>query len=321
MFVFWNARDSVLLYYFWKIPVFNCLIYKSNKTLKKKIIFVVNPISGDIDKTEYIEATKLFAEVENLEFIVFETSGDDDIAKIKSLYNIHKPERIIVAGGDGTIKIVAEAIEKYDVILGILPAGSANGLSADLNLPNSLEENLKIAFHNSYMEMDMISINGKKSLHLSDLGLNADLVKNYENGDIRGKLGYALQTFTTLTEMEEPFFATILANNQIIECQARMIVIANSQKYGTGVMINPNGLMNDGKFELVILKNLDLITFGKIITGNMPINSEDIEIISTDKAIIKTKSPVSFQIDGEYCGPETELNIRILHKQMKVAIP
>lgn len=282
---------------------------------------MVNPISGDVDKTEYIEATQLFAETENLEFILFETTGENDIEKIKSLYNLHRPERIIVAGGDGTIKMVAEALEKQDVILGILPAGSANGLSVDLNLPATLQENIEIAFRNNFMEMDMISINGKKSLHLSDLGLNADLVKNYENSDIRGKLGYALQTFTTLTEMEEPFSATITANNQTIECVARMIVIANSQKYGTGVIINPNGVMNDGKFELVILKSLDLITFGKIITGNMPIDSDDIEIISTDKATIKTNAPVSFQIDGEYCGLETQLDIKILQKQMKVTIP
>ncbi|WP_367221605.1 diacylglycerol kinase family protein, partial [Flavobacterium sp.] len=104
-------------------------------------------------------------------------------------------------------------------------------------------ENLEIAFHNHFMEMDMISINGKKSIHLSDLGLNAELVKNYENGSTRGKLGYALQVITTLTELEEPFSAKIEVNNQTIECIARMIVIANSQKYGTGVTINPEGVM------------------------------------------------------------------------------
>jgi diacylglycerol kinase family enzyme len=53
-----------------------------------------------------------------------------------------------------------------------------------------------------------------------------------------------------------------------------MIVIANSKKYGTGVVINPNGVMNDGKFEIIILKNLDLVVFGKIITGNMPLNQK-----------------------------------------------
>lgn len=289
--------------------------------LKKNVIMVVNPISGDLDKTEIVDSTRFFAEQENLNFISYETSGDNDITKIRELYDLHKPERIIVAGGDGTIKLVAEALEKQDVILGLLPAGSANGLSVDLNLPTSLEENLKIAFHNHFMEMDMISINGKKSLHLSDLGLNADLVKNYENNETRGLWGYALQAYTTLTELEEPFSVSITANNETVTCSARMIVIANSQKYGTGVIINPNGSMNDGKFELVILKNLDLYVFGQIITGNMPINSDDVQIISTDRATIQTQKEVSFQIDGEYCGAVTNLEIRILPKQMKVAIP
>ena len=287
----------------------------------KKYILVINPISGDIDKSEILLKTLTFADEFNVEIIVYETSGKGDEAAIKNLYNLHKPERILIAGGDGTIKLVCETLEKQDVIFGILPAGSANGLSVDLNLPTALEENLSVAFHNHFMEMDMISINEKKSIHLSDIGLNAELVKNYENGSTRGKLGYALQLVTTLTELEEPFSAKIEANGQIIECVARMIVIANSQKYGTGVTINPDGKMDDGKFELIILKNLDLMVFGKIVTGNMPMNSEDVEIISTDKATITTTSPVSFQIDGEYIGEETRLDIIILPAQMKVAIP
>lgn len=282
---------------------------------------IVNPISGDMDKLAFTEAAQTFAEKENLEFILYETTGNGDISKIKALYEKHKPQRILVAGGDGTIKEVAEALEQHDVIIGILPAGSANGLSVDLNLPDSLEENLKIAFHNNYMEMDMICINGKKSLHLSDLGLNAQLVKNYENSSTRGMIGYALQAITTLSEQEEPFTATITANNQTTECVARMIVIANSQKYGTGVTINPTGMMNDGKFEIVILKNLDLLVFGKIISGNMPADTDDVEIISTDKAKISLDNAVSFQIDGEYIGQEKELDIYILPGQMKVAIP
>ncbi len=288
--------------------------------MKKSIIMVVNPISGDVDKAQIVETASFFAEKENLKLILYETSGDNDVVKIRELYNEYHPERILVAGGDGTIKMVAEAIEKHDVILGILPAGSANGLSVDLNLPAALEDNLKIAFYGNYIEMGMIAINGKKSLHLSDIGLNADLVKNYENSEIRGMWGYAIQAYTTLKDMGDPFEATITANNQTIKCVARMIVIANSQKYGTGVIINPEGSMIDGKFELVILKNLDLIVFGKIITGNMPIENDDVEIISTDRATIHTNIPVNFQIDGEYCGAESFLEISILHKQLKIAV-
>ncbi|GAA3766794.1 diacylglycerol/lipid kinase family protein [Flavobacterium ginsengiterrae] len=289
--------------------------------MKKNIIFVVNPISGDLDKSDLVESVQEFAATNHFDLEVYETNGKNDVREIQALYNHYKPERIIVAGGDGTIKMVAEAMEDQDVIIGILPAGSANGLSVDLNLPAGIEENLKIAFLHHYVEMDMICINGKKSIHLSDLGLNANLVKNYEQSDVRGFWGYALQAFTTLTESEEPFAATITANNKTVQHVARMIVIANSQKYGTGVIINPNGAVNDGKFELVILKSLDLLLIGKIITGNMPIDSDDIVIISTDKAEIKTNYPVHFQIDGEYCGAQSSLEIHILHKQMKLAVP
>ena len=289
--------------------------------MKKNIIFVVNPISGDLDKSDLIEAVEEFASTSHFDLEVYETTGKSDQKEIQSLYNQYLPERIIVAGGDGTIKMVAEAVEEHDIIIGILPAGSANGLSVDLNLPQTIEENLKIAFLNHYIEMDMICINGKKSIHLSDIGINADLVKNYEESDVRGFWGYALQAYTTLADSNEPFVATITANKKTEEHTARIVVIANSQKYGTGVTINPNGAMNDGKFELIILKSLDILLLGKIITGNMPIDSDDIVIISTDKATIKTDYPVNFQIDGEYCGAQTDLEIHILHKQMKIAIP
>lgn len=216
--------------------------------------------------------------------------------------------------------MVAEATEGQDVILGILPAGSSNGLCVDLDLMKSLDENLEIAFRNHYIQLDSIIINNQKCLHLSDLGLNAKLIRNYEKSDVHGKWGYILQLFNTLVALEEPFTAVITANNQTIECECRMIVIANSTKYGTGVVINPDGVMNDGKFELVILKNLDLLIFSEIVLGNMPLDQENIEIISTDNATIKTNFPIYFQIDGEYCGRESELKISVSPNKIKVAI-
>ena len=293
---------------------------KRNIRVKKNVILVVNPVSGGLDKAAIVEAVAFFAAKKKQHFILYETSGVEDVLKIRVLYDTYKPKRIIIAGGDGTINMVAKAIGEKDVIIGILPAGSSNGLAVDLSLPESLDENLEICFQNNFLAIDMIVINDKISFHLSDLGLNADLIKNYEKSEIRGKLGYVLQAFTTLKNLEDPFVATITANGKTMKCLARMIVIANSQKYGTGVIINPNGTMNDGKFELVILKNLDLIVLGKIITGNMPIDLDDVEIISTDKAIIKTNVPVSFQIDGEYCGTESTLEVSILPKRMKVAV-
>ena len=290
-------------------------------TPQKKYLFIVNPISGDVDKSEIIEEVLNFASNKNFEIIQFKTTEADCSKEIHELYELHQPERVLVAGGDGTIKMVAEALEEHDVVFGILPAGSANGLALDLNLPDTIEEQLEIAFNGDFIAMDMVEINGLKSLHLSDIGLNAQLIKNYEQGNTRGKLGYALQAITTLIDADEPFSAIIQSHDVAFECTAKMIVIANSQKYGTGVTINPDSQMTDGKFEIVILKNLDLLVFGKIITGNMPVDKEDVEIISTDNATITIIKPVSFQVDGEYCGEVSELKVNILPGKMKVAIP
>ncbi len=285
-------------------------------------LFVINPIAGGNDKSDLIEKVKLYAEDRNITLVYYETTGEGDEKAIKELVDKYKPQRILVAGGDGTIKMVAEATLNQDVVIAVLPAGSANGLSVDLNLPDTVEANLEVAFKGVVKPMDIVTINGKSSLHLSDIGVNAELIRNYENGTIRGKLGYALQALTTLTDLGEPFKAIIKVNGKSIETEARMVVIANTNRYGTGVTINPAGKMDDGKFEIIIIKNLDLSVIGKILSGNIAVNEhENVEIISTDKALIITDVPVSFQIDGEFCGEVKELDVKIMHHQMKVAVP
>jgi len=288
--------------------------------LKKNVIVVVNPISGDIDKAITLQKVVQFSKQNNIKIGIYTTTGTDDASKLKLLYATHRPERIVIIGGDGTVKMVAETMKLEDVILGIIPAGSANGLALDLDLILSEEENLQIAFFNPYKEIDLILINDKISIHLSDIGINAALIKNYEEGSLRGKWGYALHAITTWVDFDTPFVSTIEVNHRTFDCTASMIGIANSKRYGSGVEINPIGIMDDGKFELILMKNLDLILLGKMFMGITPIDSEDVEIISSDKATITINTPVSFQMDGEYCGEVTRLSISILQKAMKVAI-
>lgn len=284
------------------------------------VIMVVNPVSGGLNKADLIEKVSHYAQYLNLNLYCFETTGSNDLQKLRDYYALYNPGRVIIAGGDGTIKLVAEALEQQDVVFGILPVGSSNGLATDMGLLKSPEENIAIAFQNHFVPIDYITINNKMCIHLSDLGLNAELIKNYEKTKTRGKLGYALEIFNTLLHAEKSFLVRVETNQQLIETKARMIVIANSQKYGTGVVINPIGIMSDGKFELIILKKLNLFVFAKIVMGKITVSSGDIMVVSTNKAKIEINRPISFQIDGEYCGKETELNINISARKLKVAM-
>ncbi len=289
---------------------------------ENNILMIVNPISGDLDKAEFVEAVTLYCKTNELVLTTFFTTAHEDATELTRLYQKYKPYRIIVIGGDGTIKFVADTLQNEDVIFGIIPAGSANGLSVDLNFSRILSDNIIVAFENAPIEIDMVCINGHKSLHLSDLGLNAELIKNYQNSGLRGKVGYILQSINTLTDEELPFNAVITTPEGIIEVNSKMIVVANSQKYGTGVVINPIGRLNDGKFEIVIIKNLNFVVFSKIVFGNMPLESEeDVLIISTSSATIDTDVPVHFQIDGEYYGLTNSIKVEILEKNFKLAVP
>src|SRR5690606_20156558 len=99
-------------------------------------LLIVNPISGGIDKSELIATVQKFATNGSTNLTVYKTSGEDDESQIKELYQQHQFERAIIAGGDGTIKMVAEALADTDIVFGILPSGSANGLAKDLDLPD-----------------------------------------------------------------------------------------------------------------------------------------------------------------------------------------
>jgi diacylglycerol kinase (ATP) len=288
---------------------------------ERKVLLVVNPISGDLAKDEIFETVIKKAEEEGYDLRMYLTTGEDDRAMIREMVANIKPERVIAAGGDGTISLVAQAVHDQDVILGILPAGSANGLSVDFGIPSSVLDAVNIAFGDRSIGIDAVCVNGEISLHLSDIGLNALLIKNYESSDTRGKLGYAREMLKTLSEHEN-FLVRITTEEQIIETQALIVIIANAQKYGTGVNINPMGDMSDGRFELVIAKKLDFIETAKILTGSTDFNPDIMQIISVEKATIEClDKDAHFQIDGEYKGLVRHLEAVILKDYIQVAVP
>lgn len=287
----------------------------------KNILLAVNPISGDIDKTDLVENVKFEVNKRGAALTIFQTTGEEDVFNLKNLINEKVPERILIAGGDGTIKIVAEAIKERPIPMGIIPAGSANGLAVNLKLPRNLEQQIEVAFGDHFLKMDIILIEDEYCLHMSDFGLNAELIKKYEKSSIRGKLGYLLQSIPTLLESDFPFKFNIEINGERIEREGILLALANAQSYGTGATVNPSGRMDDGKFEILIFKNFDMLEMLKTLRNEVELDPDFIEIISTSKAVISCDSPVAFQIDGEYLGQRKKVKAGVLTKKILIAVP
>ncbi|MCM4156554.1 YegS/Rv2252/BmrU family lipid kinase [Gramella sp. AN32] len=287
----------------------------------KEVLLVVNPISGDLNKEEMIETVQREVATKGGITHVFETTGKNDQEKINKYVEDFTIDRILVAGGDGTINLVAEAVKDSDLTIGIIPAGSANGLAFNLNIPRVLKDQIEVALGKTSMDLDILCLNNTICLHMSDLGINAELIQNYENSDLRGKFGYLLQSIPTLIKSEFPFQFSIKTKNIEVEKEGILLCFANAKKYGTGANINPLGEPNDGIFEILVFKKFDIIEILKTLRNEVESDAEFVEVIQTTEAKVICKKPIAFQIDGEFIGKETEIDIKILPQKLRVAVP
>ena len=286
----------------------------------KKVLMIVNPISGNIDKFPIIKQVQHLLH-QKVELCIFTTSGDGDIRLLELRIQEFGPDRLLVVGGDGTIKLAAEAGYKKKMEIGILPMGSANGLATDLDIPKSLEQALQVALGKNLMAVDIIEIADSIGLHISDIGINAELIANFSQNKIRGHFGYFLNTIPTLLRTKAPYKFSVSANNKTLHFKAIMVAIANSKKFGTGTIINPEGKINDGEIEIIIFKKLDIVNILKTIGGEVKLNSDFVEIIKTKEVTIKAERLVDFQIDGEHFGQTSNIYACVKPGAIKIAIP
>lgn len=288
---------------------------------KSKLLFVINPVSGGKNKILIeIEIRKYF---ENLpiDLLFINLTGKEDDLLVKQNILRFQPDKVIVVGGDGTIKLLAQQLMGTEIPLGIIPAGSANGMARELDIPFSVIGALDTIMHGMIQKVDLILFNNKEiSIHISDIGLNAFLVRYYSKNRLRGKWGYAKALVSVLWH-RKLLRAEVIVNGEAFIRKAYMIILANARSYGTGVIINPSGQLRDGKFEIIIMKKISIWQLAKqILTNSIP-GEDEMEVIQTSEVIIHTHKKVYFQIDGEYRGKVNSLNAVILPAALNLLLP
>lgn len=251
----------------------------------------------------------------------FLLTGKSDEASVAHHIASVKPDRVVSVGGDGTVKMIAELLCDKDISLGILPAGSANGMAKELSIPADVAAALEIAVNGQPTAIDVIRINDEEiCIHLSDIGLNAMLVKYFEGYEKRGMWGYGKAVFRVLYEKQK-MYVTIKTDEGTIKRKAYMVVLANARKYGTGGNINPDGDVSDGFFEVVIMRKINLGEIMKGIFTDKSFHPDKIEVIKTKSAELSTLKKAYFQVDGEYRGRIKNLKAEILPGVINVMLP
>lgn len=278
-------------------------------------------MSGGRDKSDWEEAIRAhFAERPHT-IHLFYLNGRTDDAEIRRQIAQHRPDRVVAVGGDGTIKCVATQLLGSPTPIGILPAGSANGMARELGIPADVQGSLEVLTTGTAKPMDAISVNdGDICLHLSDIGLNARVVKHYEENNWRGMFGY-LRAVVRALRTRRLLQVEIILGDECVQRVALMVVLANARMYGTGAVINPDGDPSDGQFEVVVFRRLTVQEILKLFWQYQPFDPKKIEIFPATSVTVETRRKAYFQVDGEFRGRINRLDARIRPGALQVLVP
>ena len=286
-----------------------------------KILFVINPVSGGKEKHDWEASIRNFFKDKPHAIEFYLLTGSNDKVSVQHHIDTFKPDRVVAVGGDGTVKMLANLLKETTIPMGILPAGSANGMATELKVPSKVEDALEVITNGECKKLDLIKINEEEiCFHLSDLGLNALLVKYFEGSKSRGMWGYGKAIFKVLWK-KTLMHVTIKTEKAEIKRHAFMVVIANAQTYGTGAIINPDGKLDDGLFEIVVVRKLNLVELLKMLITHRPFHEKRIEVFQCTNVALQLKRKAYFQVDGEYLGKLSGVKARILPRILYVMLP
>jgi YegS/Rv2252/BmrU family lipid kinase len=292
----------------------------------QNVLMVFNPISGDdIDKESIELAIKVFCDQAGIGLTFYKTTGDlaADHQSIQEFIENQHPDAVIAVGGDGTVSLVANLLINHSTPMGIIPLGSGNGLSKDLSIPQEVEEALEVIRHFQVKPIDTLVVNGLPCVHISDIGFNAVIVDRFDKDEGRGFTTYAWNTVKEFGDYQ-PKHYQVQTDQGDFEGEAFMIAFTNANAFGSNTTINPSGVIDDGIFEICIIKSFPKLEgvgiLYRLLTGEID-QSMHYEIIQCTRAAIQNPDMELLQIDGEPQEAVATVEVTIRPSSLRVIVP
>ncbi|MDR2940239.1 MAG: diacylglycerol kinase family lipid kinase, partial [Clostridiales bacterium] len=235
------------------------------------IYFIVNPVAGHGINKKNIKIIKGYMKSNGLAYKTLVTKKPNHATMLAKLAVKNKADKIIAAGGDGTIQEVAEGVAFSNVPLGVLPLGSGNDLAKSLGIGKNIESALKKIVSGKIIKADLIEVSGRHYLNAASIGIDAEIAVTA--GKIKktfGRLSYFISVFKNIITYK-PFKATVKIGNKTIGGEFTLIAAANGKYYGGGFKIAPGASIDDGLADFYFIKKIPrlllLIIFPTVIFG------------------------------------------------------
>lgn len=291
--------------------------------MKKKILFIINPISGIGKQKKVEQALETYLDKEKFDYQINYTSYAHHATAL-SLAAVLKGFDIVVAvGGDGSINDCVKGLVSTGVTLGIIPAGSGNGLARCLNLPLTVESAIKCINNQKSMDMDSIKLNDTVYASIAGVGFDALIAKEFAKTHTRGFQPYLKLVLQHYPQYKQQDY-TLIIDGKEITTQALFISFANSTQFGFNTEIAPNAELDDGLIDVVIVKKppLPLLLWtAQLLFFNQFDKSIYVETHQARHIVVKNNGKIGVNLDGEYTEFNGDLDFSIEEKSLNVIIP
>ncbi|UOQ91784.1 YegS/Rv2252/BmrU family lipid kinase [Halobacillus shinanisalinarum] len=216
---------------------------------------------------------------------------------------------LIILGGDGTLHECVNCLadqEKRPVIA-VLPSGTSNDFSRVLGTPQNLQLAAKQLLHGEEVKVDIGKADNRYFINFWGIGLVTETSSNIdkEQKNRIGVLSYFISAFKTMSQID-PFSFIIEVDGEKVSEEAVMVLVMNGRFIGTREVPLPSSRLQDGKLDVLIVKNSNLTTFKELITmnkpGSDPSKFQELSHMQGEKIRIDVEENKEVDMDGEIVG-------------------
>ena len=281
--------------------------------MKRKILFVINPISGGKTKYNFPKKIDKYLDKSKFDFecVFTEYRGHGSLLAAEALRN--GADILVAVGGDGTINEVASEVEGTNKLMGIIPFGSGNGLARSLGIPIGDVQAIKRINKLHISKIDSGTFNGRKFFNMAGVGFDAQISSRFAGNVKRGLSSYVKIAFSEIANYHSQRYRLTI-DGKDYEHQAFMISVANSSQYGNNAHISPFASLNDGMLDICILKPFPLYLFPVLVLRmfrKTADKSNYLEIIQGSKIVITRENAAAVHLDGDPFNMGTILSIGV----------
>lgn len=281
--------------------------------MKRKILFVINPISGGKAKYNFPEKIDKYLDKSKFDYecVFTEYHGHGSLLAAEAIRN--GVDILVAVGGDGTINEVATEVEGTDKLMGIIPFGSGNGLARSLGIPLGDVQAIKRINKLHVSKIDSGTFNGRKFFNMAGIGFDAQISARFAENVKRGLSSYVKIAFSEVSNYRSQNYHLKIDGKEY-EHKAFMISVANSSQYGNNAHISPFASLNDGLLDICILRPFPLYKFPAIALRMFRRNSHKsnyLEIIQGSNITIKRECDAAVHLDGDPFNMGTVLSIGV----------